>query len=299
MRRGLRCSTTWAIPRNIADIEEDFAALLWLYDGGSEANETPGAGTNTAVNQTLAGQGMASTDPIALYNDTTNDLADIASAIDIVVENNMAGDSHTITITNNSGNTGYPMTLTPVPWVLHDGSVSVMTAGMPASASLEMLAEDGDQTGVDGDFTTAVAGATASANGVQDGTPAAIGPGVTSTWTFDATETFSTITFVTMVVPSNDTFIMFELDLFNGATALTDGELLAAIPTAVGVYDAGTEYNQVGASGADQAGAGQTVANTGANEGDGVIDEANDKDPVWVYPDPTEVVRVTIAPAMQ
>ena len=101
-----------------------------------------------------------------------------------------------------------------------------------------------------------------------------------------------------MIVPSNDTFFAFEpmgLRVMNAdGTPRSDEEIAADIAAMRLAWDAGTERNQAGAAGPDQAPR-QAGPNTGADEGAGTVSLASG-DSVWTYPSSSDVVRVTIVP---
>ena len=98
-----------------------------------------------------------------------------------------------------------------------------------------------------------------------------------------------------MLAPSNDTFMALD----PGGVALLDAsgnvrsnsDIAADIAAHLFAWDAGTEENQSGAAGPDQAGH-QSAPNTGASEGNGTVRMEND--PVWPFPVPDSLVKVTI-----
>ena len=73
-------------------------------------------------------------------------------------------------------------------------------------------------------------------------------------------------------------------------------DIAADIEASLLAWDAGTERNQAGAAGPDQA-PHQAGPNTGADEGDATVRMLND--PVWRYPMLSDVLRVTIIPLAQ
>jgi hypothetical protein len=100
-----------------------------------------------------------------------------------------------------------------------------------------------------------------------------------------------------MVVPSNDTFIAFEpagVALLDASGApRSDGDIASDVAASLSAWDAGSEANQAGAIGPDQAPR-QSAANTGASEGNGTVRVVND--PVWGYPAVEHTIRVTVTP---
>ncbi len=137
--------------------------------------------------------------------------------------------------------------LTPV-WVgLHDGSFNLFDAGTAASSSLELLAEEGDFSGIQADFAGLGTQSALFGGGFGEGTPPLIAPGSTASNEFIVNN--STVeryfSYASMVIPTNDAFIgnddglAFEvfdaLGKFNGPFTI---ELFAG-----SVWDAGTEVN--------------------------------------------------------
>jgi len=100
-----------------------------------------------------------------------------------------------------------------------------------------------------------------------------------------------------MVAPSNDTFIALGdagvrlLD--EQGMARSDEALAADVQAAIGAFDAGSEANQAGAAGPDQAPY-QAMAGDGRPEGDGLV-RSVDAD-LWPFPAVGDLVRVTISP---
>ena len=289
------------VPRTTANIEADFDRLLAVWDAGTEANQVPGVGANQAPRQVEPNLGAADPDDtIRYYHDATDDLASIGDLVSVEITN-VVGQvgAFDVTITNTSGGTAFPMVIRPVVYGVHDDTVMLFESGAAASPGLEELAEDGvpdtlfaEIDGVTGWNETQIVDTPDGAMG-----PGSLAPGDSYTFTVNATETFPLFNFAAMVVPSNDTFISLGegISLFDGAEALDDEALATAVEGALAAWDAGTEANQAGAIGRDQAPR-QDAPNTGANEGNGIIADVNDKDPVWVYPDPARLIRVTVAP---
>ena len=123
--------------------------------------------------------------------------------------------------------------------------------------------------------------------------PLTAGGAYTFEVTGDADNPFLSI--ASMIVPSNDTFIAFGP---SGVRLVTDGgeprspdEIAADIRAGLRAWDAGTERNQSGAAGPDQAPR-QAAPDTGAAEGSGLVRRL--EDPVWSYPRVADVLRVTI-----
>jgi hypothetical protein len=105
------------------------------------------------------------------------------------------------------------------------------------------------------------------------------------------------LSIASMVVPSNDTIMAFGSDGIELLTAAgerrSNEDIAADIEVSLAAWDAGTERNQAGAAGPDQAPR-QAGPNTGADEGNSTVRLLND--PVWRYPMLSDVLRVTIMP---
>ncbi len=279
--------------RTNAQIEEDFVRNLVTWDVGTEANEVPGVGNNTQSEQALPDIGSVDPDDtIRPYSDALNDLGgpSAGGTFTVTVEAGAGPGELDITVENTSGGTSYPALFSPVLWASHDDSISAFTAGMPASASLEILAEDADPSGLLGDLE---GDAGVAASGVDD---MPLGTGSTFTFTVTPDSDAPNLSIIAMVIPSNDTFVAIDsLPLVDDAGELLDiAEIQDALDAAVGAWEAGTEANQAGAIGRDQYPR-QAADNTGVNEGNGLVRSTED-DPIWAWPSADQLVLVTIAP---
>jgi len=276
-------------PRAVADIESDIERLLALWDAGSESNEVPGRGANQPP---AAGGPIDANTAVRIYSDATNDLAgDMLGGFADVTITDAGGGDFTVTVTNTSGTTAFPGILTPVAWATHDGSPVMYEMGTPASAGLESLAEDGDPS----TLVAALGGmATVGTSGAEGGGPIMAGGFYTFTVTPDATNRFLSI--ASMVVPSNDTFMAFMpggVALLDGAgAARSNADIAADVLALLLAADAGTETNQAGAAGPDQAPF--TAPNIGAPEGNALVRLYDGS--IWPAPRLEDLVRVTITP---
>ena len=147
-----------------------------------------------------------------------------------------------ITVENLQPDDGFY--LTPV-WVgFHDGGFDIFNEGGMASASLEALAEEGDVSGVAGDFTTfgsGQSGVLANPAGFS-GAPV-LDPGETASLEFNLASTERFLTFASMIIPSNDGFFGNDAGIevldasgnfnFGGPIELSLADL----------WDSGTELN--------------------------------------------------------
>ncbi|MCR9159373.1 MAG: spondin domain-containing protein [bacterium] len=288
--------------RNPDTVANELRDLMEVWDIGTEANQTPGAGADTASLQDAANTGEDDADPaIRYYFDATNDLATFADNLDVGVS--VVGDNVSIQFLNGSDGTPFEFTLSAGVAAMTPEGVSLFELGTASSAGLESLAEDGDATA----FITELEGAT---TGDVVGAPA-VGPGELGEFAAlsSVTDAEPVLHFAAMIVPSNDTFIATGpegVNIFDDAGALlTAEEIETAILASLNVYDAGTEQNQAAARGRDMAGPGlQSGPNTGEDEGSGnvriVTPGANgslSNEPVWEYPRLDQMIRVTVSPA--
>ena len=299
-------------PRSVEQIMADIDRMLAIWDAGTEANEVPGVGPNQAPRQATADSG--SPDPIPgvrLYSDSTNDLdTDPTNDRDgegaggfasIVVTNGANPGDFNVTLTNSSDQTVYPGILTPVAYAVHSDDVKIFMPGMPASEGLERLSEDGNFQPLVDMLSAASGVSMAGAQPVADGAtdPGPLMPGHSYSFSVSADSDHPYLSVASMIVPSNDTFFAFEptgVQLINSdGTPRADAEIAADIAAMRLAWDAGTERNQAGAAGPDQAPR-QAGPNTGADEGPATVRLLND--PVWNYPTASDVVRVTIEPMM-
>lgn len=138
------------------------------------------------------------------------------------------------------------LAITPM-WVgFHDGTFDSFDDGAAASGSLQNLAENGDTSGIAGDFAASSAG--------TDGTIFAFGgsapvfePGESATSGFFSVNPLTSgyFSFLSMLIPTNDAFIGNEnplaYSLFNSQGIFQELEILVLGSQ---VRDAGTEMNR-------------------------------------------------------
>lgn len=190
----------------------------------------------------------------------------------------LSGAAHATTIEVTVTNTQNPggLALTPLYFGFHDGSVDLFDVGSAASNGIEVIAE----TGAFGDLAAErVAQQADSVGGVALGTDIGLAgpiePGETAIFQVDL-DAFANrfLTFASMVVPSNDTFIGVDdptrFALFDDAGAFLGAQSIAV--TGAFAYDAGTEVNDASPTGGAAFVQGRD-ANAGAVEG-GVISAA-------------------------
>ena len=166
------------------------------------------------------------------------------AAIAVLLASPVTAASVRITITNNSETNG--LYLTPFLNVFHSGDYSAFTPGEVASAGLEELAELGS-TG------TAAAEAAGAGRVIDTLTePLGVGPAVGAPPVFDPGNSASLVfdlnaqdnmylTLLSMIIPSNDTFITDTFRVFDANGAVIEQSVSLGRSN---VYDSGTEVNE-------------------------------------------------------
>lgn len=149
----------------------------------------------------------------------------------------------TVTIDNLSPEQG--IILTPL-WVgFHEGNYDLYEPGLPSSAGLELIAEDGDvsilsESFASGNRTDGVI----TGDGISPDSPPLIGPGSSASLTFDVDADTPFFSYASMILPRNDAFIGNESGtshrLFdaNGSFIGTDFVVIGNQ-----IQDAGSEVN--------------------------------------------------------
>ena len=153
-----------------------------------------------------------------------------------------------VTVTNLSGQGG--LALTPLYAAFHDSSFDPFDAGDEASEGIERLAELGDPSQIRNirleTQPESVGGVIAAAgNGVPP-----IEPGETASAVFQLNpDDHSLFTFLSMILPSNDTFIGNDdaIRIFDESGNFLGDQTIDV--TGNYIYDAGTEVNDASATG--------------------------------------------------
>ena len=149
-----------------------------------------------------------------------------------------------VSITNTGGG---GLTLTPLLTAFHDGSFDTFDVGAAASAGLELIAEEGDPSGILGSAAAhgGVATGVITAPGGFPGAPV-IENGETGSIMVNvdgASQRF--FSYLSMILPSNDQFIgngdPMAHALFDAAGRFLGPQTIAV--TGLNTYDAGTEAN--------------------------------------------------------
>ncbi len=145
----------------------------------------------------------------------------------------------TLTVTN-TGESSFAMT--PL-WVGFDnGSFDLFTPGAAASSSLEALAEGGDVSGLQNDFTMGTEGVVTAPGGAVN---PVFEPGETSSLTLDInTLQDRFFNYASMIIPSNDSFIGSQapIEVFDASGNVIGGTFTLNVG-ANQIWDAGTEVN--------------------------------------------------------
>ena len=126
----------------------DVTSQLVLWDAGTEVNEEPGNGPNQPMNQSGANMGMDENGVIHMVNDGFT-YPDTNSVIKVMVSHD-GGTMFTVTITNISETATLSTPFAPGVWAIHNDQTKLFTNGMAASPGMEKLAEDGDNSMMDG-----------------------------------------------------------------------------------------------------------------------------------------------------
>ncbi len=111
----------------------------------------------------------------------------------------------------------------------HSSSVKMFQVGMPASMSLQKLAEGADITGVSADFKAA------GANVLDNPAMGPLAPGKMTTFMLTTTANNDFLSLAGMIVPTNDGFI--------AANAIRIPTVKGEYTYMLNAYDAGTEAN--------------------------------------------------------
>ena len=181
-----------------------------------------------------------------------NQLSGLLAAI-LLLSSNVSAQQITVEITNLTNGIYF----TPLLISAHNSQSHLFQVGQPASPNLQAMAEGGDISGLNSDLQAigAMVGANPAEGLLAPGKKTAVSAD------FNITESFSKLSIVAMMLPTNDGFI--GLDAQN-------------IPTEAGVYtyflngyDAGTEANNEIVNGGGKPGALGIPADPGAHAGTG------------------------------
>jgi len=196
-------------------------------------------------------------------------------------------------IADASAKTGLIVPLSPGAFAVHEAGLApiYMAQSPDFGEGLEAVAEDG----IPGDLATSLMGkagvSTAAAfdTPVGSSSPAAIGPGASYEFSFDAVPG-DRLSLATMFVQSNDWFYAFSQD----GLALFDGDqpVSGDVTSSVFLYDAGTEIDEVPGAGLNQV-IRQGTADTGPADSNTSVRVVNDSS----IPATESIIRINITPS--
>ncbi len=207
-------------------------ALLLAACGGSDEGDAGSAAPDT----TVAGEEM-----------TDEEMSD-----EEMTDEEMPT-TFTVTVTNMSDSAELATPLAPGAFIVHTSMETLFADGIvDRGEGLEALAEDGDPsslvTSLGALTTVSTSGAFANPDGGGEAGPAL--PGSSYSFTFEATPG-DYLSFATMFVQSNDWFFApasSGISLFEG-----DMPVAGDLTDLIGLWDAGTEVDEVPGEGANQA----------------------------------------------
>lgn len=284
--------------RSAGALQAELARELDVFDAGTERNEVLGAGSNQAPRQSGPNTGPSDPDDtVRRVRDTANDLAgSYAGSTSEVRVSPLSGGRFEVELINISAGRPYPIVLSPLAWELHPETGGLFRAGQAAGAGLEALAEDGDASAlVSASPQGAVAGVIDTPVGAQAAGPLRPGERYRFVVTPDATRRY--LSLASMLVPSNDAFVALGergVALLDSAGQPRPASAIAAdVARALGIWDAGTEGDEVGGAGPNQAPA-QAAPNTGPAAGAGTVRPF--ADPLWQAPATDRLIRITVRP---
>ena len=312
-------------------VDGDVTDQVQVWDAGTEPNQQPGFGSNSAPLQDNPDQGDdegASVRSISDIEDGYN-YASASDAVSVTVTPTGGSvDAGSVTFTVRIENTApsdfYPteatppgggIWITPGGYALHTGSSPVYTTGESASSGLEAVAEAGKPSGtpenesfvetLSGQDNVSNAGAWGPDTTVEDpndpmgsvpGAPP-IATGGAFEFTVEATPG-DKLSFATMFVPSND---IFFAPTDGGIALFNDGEPVdSEVTDQIGLFDAGTEVNQkpgFGPLSAPLQGMGDDApgADAGIDE-EGPVRSIDEVEDGYKYPAVSDTISVTVSP---
>ncbi|HHH50351.1 MAG TPA: hypothetical protein ENK52_05170 [Saprospiraceae bacterium] len=301
----------------------DLSAMIHLWDAGTEVNEEPGVGMNQAPRQSAPNTGMDENGTVALVANISDGFNYPMNGLKFSLSHD-GGTMFTATIENKTNMSTLASPFAPGVWVIHnDSQKPLFTEGAMASAGLEAMAEDGDNSKMNANISSKTGYVSPYAPGAymigdpavfkmgdaassalealaEDGDPSGFNnvfntpdgasapgplhPGSSYSFSFTAEEG-DDLSFATMLVQSNDWFIGGnEISLFSNGTALSGD-----ITSMVKLYDAGTEVDEFAGAGNNQP-LRQSGPNTGMDE-NGTVKMAS---PGAHVPSVGNLVKVTI-----
>ncbi|MCZ7682538.1 MAG: spondin domain-containing protein [Sandaracinaceae bacterium] len=119
--------------RAAADLEREILRALTVWDAGTEANEVPGAEVHAGARAGEPNFGAPDPDArVRRYDDATNDLDEdgVGEVLDLRIRNT-GGSTFEVTVANTSGDTPFPLLVTPFAYAVHEEGVRLFEPGGP------------------------------------------------------------------------------------------------------------------------------------------------------------------------
>jgi len=174
-----------------------------------------------------------------------------------------------VTVTNPNGPGG--LSLTPLYFGFHNGSVDLFDSGSAASNGIEQIAETGNFAPLRGERLAQQANSVGDAAlGLSIGAPGPIEPGETASFVINLDSVANRFMFfAAMVLPSNDTFVgvddPMQFSLFDAGGNFLGPQTIDI--TGAFAYDAGTEINDASVTGGAAFVQGVDIAQGGTENG--------------------------------
>jgi hypothetical protein len=265
---GLKLLNDQGNPRPTDELETIVERRLAVWDASTELNESPGNGFHQPyfTDEVDTGVPDSDVDGVQRYSDSSNDLASPRNLISVSVNELEDEGSYEITVTNTTAGQGSRYVLSPVAHLTHSANNPVFEESREASSAVAALAEEGNPQPI------------VDARSEAAATSDPLSPGDSVTFNVTATAARQQLTFMTMVIPSNDAFIAANpagVSLLSAGDPINAAQIESNIRNTLRVWDAGTERNEAGGAGPGQPNpfienSGQS-ASDGEDEGDGSI----------------------------
>lgn len=244
------------IPLREITAETDVTDRLRLFNAGTEADQAPALGPHQAVYQAAAGEGPREAS-IRHWTDSSRALPLALDLVAVDVELNEG--TYAFTFRNVLPENGVLVTsLSPVFYALHSADWSLFTPGEPVAAPLVPFVEAGDGRDLV-NTNGAVAGVHAvgtASQRVDSGDPGLLRAGEAYRFEVTPEGDHSRLSIASMIIASNDAFLAFGpagIALLDEAGAPRPAADVARdIRRDLGVWDAGTEANEVPGAGLHQ-----------------------------------------------
>lgn len=249
--------------------ERDVSSSLRIWDAATEITQAPGQGPLQSLHSIRPDAGPPEVPGVFAYDHSTRAVPLGPDLVGVEVldhpDRKLEG-TFIVQVTNLSAQRGTLVTdLSALVWAVHADTVALFEEGMPASAELTALAEDGDSGPLDSWLTGL---ADVEDQGVVAGaTGNTIAPGETVEFEITPTASTSLLSVASMVMETNDAFLSTGagIPLFEGDMPRDNEDIEEDIRAHLTPWDAGTEANEVPGVGLTQ-GARQAAPGDGAPE---------------------------------